>query len=120
MTIKRYVNIVCFFLLSVTFLFSGTEGQIRGKITNVEGESLIGAQIYIEELGLGAVADLHGNYIILNIPVGTYNVKASMISYGPIEVSGVGVIMDNTKWLNISLDVVAIKGDIIYAIIKTL
>ena len=67
MTIKRYVNIVCFFLLSVTFLFSGTEGQIRGKITNVEGESLIGAQIYIEELGLGAVADLHGNYIILNI-----------------------------------------------------
>mgnify|MGYP001176319638 CR=1 FL=1 len=114
MTIKRYVNIVYFFLLSVTFLFSGTEGQIRGKITNVEGESLIGAQIYIEELGLGAVADLDGNYIILNIPVGTYNVKASMISYGTVEVSGVDVIMDNTKWLNISLDVEAIKGDIIY------
>ena len=96
MTIKRYVNIVYFFLLSVTLLFSGTEGQIRGKITNVEGESLIGAQIYIEELGLGAVADLDGNYIILNIPVGTYNVKASMISYGTVEVSGIDVIMDNT------------------------
>ena len=114
MIIKRYVDIVYFFLLSVTLLFSGTEGQIRGKITNVEGESLIGAQIYIEELGLGAVADLDGNYIILNIPVGTYDVKASMISYGTVEISGVDVIMDNTKWLNISLDVEAIEGDIIY------
>jgi len=102
------------FLISITFLFSGTEGQIRGKVTNVEGENLIGAQIYIEELGLGAVADLEGNYIILNIPVGTYAVKASMISYRAVEVAGVDVIMDNTKWLNFSLDVEAIEGDIIY------
>ena len=60
MTIKRYVNIVYFFSLSVTLLFSGTEGQIRGKITNVEGEGLIGAQIYIEELGLSHVLSISG------------------------------------------------------------
>ena len=81
MKIKNKLFLSYLFLISITFLFSGTEGQIRGKVANVEGENLIGAQIYIEELGLGAVADLKGNYIILNIPVGTYAVKASMISY---------------------------------------
>ena len=114
MKIKNKVFLSYLFLISITFLFSGTEGQVRGKVTNVEGENLIGAQIYIEELGLGAVADLKGNYIILNIPVGTYNVKASMISYGAVEVTGVDVMMDNTKWLNFSLAVEAIEGDIIY------
>ena len=99
---SSYLSSIIFVISVSSSLWSGTEGTIRGAVRNVEGEPLIGAQVYIEELGLGAVADLDGNYIILNIPVGTYNVKASMISYGTIEVSGVGVIMDNTKWLNIS------------------
>ena len=44
----------------VSSLWSGTDGQIRGNITNVEGEVLLGAQVYIAELGIGAVADLNG------------------------------------------------------------
>ena len=56
------------FIASV--VMAGTDGQIRGKVSNIEGEELIGAQIYIETLGIGAVADLDGNYIIINIPVG--------------------------------------------------
>ena len=35
-------------LLSI--LSGGTDGQVRGKITNLEGEPLVGAQIYIEKL----------------------------------------------------------------------
>ena len=53
--------------LSISFLNGGTEGQIRGKVSSIEGESLIGAQVYIEELGIGAVADLDGNYILINV-----------------------------------------------------
>ena len=107
----NHISILICFLVS--FVFSGTEGQIRGRIMNVEGEPLIGAQIFIEKLGIGAVADTDGNYILINVPVGTYDVQASMISYSTAIVAGVHVIMDNTVWLNFSMEVEAIEGEII-------
>ena len=110
---KVYLTYALLFFSGIV-LFAGTEGQVRGTVTSLEGEALIGAQIYIEELGLGAVADLDGNYIILNIPVGAYDVQASMISYATKVYSGVDIIMDNTVWLNFELDVEVIKGDVIY------
>ena len=75
---------------------------------------MIAAQVFIEELGIGAVADMDGNYILLNIPVGTYDVTVAMISYRIQVYSNVGVLMDNTVWLNCILEVEAIGGDIIY------
>ena len=100
------------FIASV--VMAGTDGQIRGKVSNIEGEELIGAQIYIETLGIGAVADLDGNYIIINVPVGKYDVQATMISYGTQVVQNVDVMMDNTIWLNFTLDIEAIEGQTIY------
>ena len=94
--------------------YAGTDGQIRGKITNEAGEAMIAAQVFIEELGIGAVADMDGNYILLNIPVGTYDVTVAMISYRIQIYSNVNVLMDNTVWLNCILEVEAIGGDIIY------
>ena len=87
-----------FLFLVISVLYSGTDGQLRGKITNLEGEPLIGAQVFIESLGIGAVADLEGNYIVLNIPVGSYDVKVTMISYASQIHEGVSIIMDNTVW----------------------
>ena len=93
----------------ISSLWSGTDGQIRGNISNLEGEALIGAQVYIEELGIGAVADYSGNYILLNIPVGTYDVTVRMISYRTQIVAGVEVMMDNTKWLNLTTICLSLK-----------
>ena len=83
-----------------SFSWAGTEGTIRGNISSVEGELLIGAQVYIVELGIGAVADVDGNYILINVPIGTYDVTVSMISYGTQIIEGVEVIMDATQWFN--------------------
>jgi hypothetical protein len=100
--------------ISIGIAVAGTDGQIRGKVANIEGESLVGAQIYIESLGIGAVADVEGNYILINIPVGTYNIQATMISYGTQVIQNVDVMMDNTVWLNFTLDIEAIEGQTIY------
>ena len=108
------LNHLLFTILIGSLIFGGTDGQLRGKITNLEGESLIGAQVYIEELGIGAVADIDGNYILLNIPVGSYDVTVTMISYRTQITNDIDIIMDNTVWLNFTLDVEAIEGDIIY------
>ena len=63
-------NILTFFLFLCSLLFSGTDGTIRGKVTDIEGGPLPGANIYIPDVGTGAAADMDGNYIMLNIPVG--------------------------------------------------
>ena len=83
------------------FLFAGTDGTIRGTVRDVNGDSLPGVQVYIEELGQGAITDMEGNYIILNIQVGTYDVKTTMIGFSTQIFQDVGVTMDQTEWLNI-------------------
>ena len=87
--------------------------EIQQSVKNIEGESLVGAQIFIESLGIGAVANVEGNYILINVPVGTYNIQATMISYGTQVVQNVNVMMDNTVWLNFTLDIEAIEGQTI-------
>ena len=102
---------ILFTLILVSTLFAGTDGTIRGQIKDTDGNTLPGAQVFIKELGMGAVADVEGNYIILNIPVGTYDVTVMMIGYQTQIRKDVEVIMDRTIWLNFDLPVAAIEND---------
>mgnify|MGYP003312605732 FL=1 len=65
-------GLILFFIYCSCFIFAGTDGTIRGRVTDEESMELPGATIYLPELGIGAAADPNGNFIILNIPVGTY------------------------------------------------
>ena len=106
-------NCIYIFLLT-SFLISGTDGTIRGKILDIEGNTLPGAQVYITELGVGTMADPDGIYLLLNIQVGEYDVTASMIGYSTQIVTSVGLKMDQTVWLNFAMEVAAIEGDVIF------
>lgn len=98
-------------LLLIGLAFAGTDGTIRGKIADENGEALPGAQVFIAELSMGAIADVSGNYIIINVPVGTYDVTVRMIGYQTVTMTDVEIIMDKTVWLNFSLAIAAIEGD---------
>ena len=108
----RLLNII-FLCLSTSLLFSGTDGTIRGQVMDVLGEPLPGVQILIEDLSQGAVTDLDGNYIILNVQVGTYDIKSSMIGYATVITKDVNVTMDQTRWLNLTLQEEAIEGEVV-------
>ena len=73
---KNNISLIITLLFLVSYLLPGTDGQIRGNVANLEGEGMVGAQIYIEELGIGAVADENGNYILLNVSVGFESVPS--------------------------------------------
>ncbi len=118
---KYYCLIVIITVSLISFIFAGTDGTIRGQITDSEGDPLPGAQIYIQEVGStvitgGAVAGEDGTYIILNIPVGTYNVTVSMMGYRREIRKNVQVIMDKTKWEDFRLPIAAIEGEEVYII----
>jgi len=58
---------------------------ISGKVTDHQnGESLIGATIYIQEMKTGTVSDIYGNYSVSLAP-GNYTVDFSYIGYATVE-----------------------------------
>ena len=99
------------FISTVSFSIAGTDGTIRGRVTDEESMELPGATIYLPELGIGAAADPGGNFIILNIPVGKYDVVVQMVGYQKKTYKEVQVVMDQTVWLNPILPVAAVEGD---------
>jgi outer membrane receptor protein involved in Fe transport len=95
-------------------LFSGTTGKIAGRVIDKENkEPLPGVNIVIVGTSLGGVTDLNGNFFILNIPAGTYDVRASFIGYTTIVEKGVRVHNDKTTEVSFSLSPQAVEGDII-------
>ncbi|UCC81067.1 MAG: TonB-dependent receptor [Candidatus Zixiibacteriota bacterium] len=71
-------------------------GNIRGSVINaVTREPLPGARVILAGTGLGAATNIDGDYLIDNIPVGTYVVQASLIGYD-YDVKN-DVVIDPTK-----------------------
>lgn len=84
-------------------LAAGT-GKIRGKVVDKSSkEPLIGATVSILETSLGAPTDVEGNYVILNVPTGTYSVRASYVGYQAITITEARVNSDLTTEMNFEL-----------------
>ena len=69
-------------LLLAGICLAGNTGKIVGKVTDDKGEPLPGVIVKVLTTTRGAVTDPDGRYTIIGVPVGTYNVEASLISYG--------------------------------------
>ncbi len=90
---------------TITVAANAQTGRIGGKITDKKtGEELIGVSVQIEGTSIGAVTDFEGKYIINNVPVGTYSLIISYISYNKKILKGVEVKAKETTINNISLE----------------
>ena len=59
---------ILFFLFSSSILMAGTDGQIRGSVKNIEGERLVGAQVYIDDAQLGMDGTIKLSNVVLTAP----------------------------------------------------
>jgi hypothetical protein len=76
---------------------SGTTGKIAGKVTDAQTrEPLPSVNVVIVGTTQGGASDIDGEYFILNIPPGTYQLKASAVGYSPIVIGAVNVTADQT------------------------
>ena len=97
---KNYIRKIAVTILLVMiaeFLTAGTTGKLAGTVTDKKtGEPLIGANVIIEKVLLGAATDINGSYYVLQVPPGTYSVRFSMIGYQDLIVRDVRVQVDLT------------------------
>lgn len=104
---KKIQFSIYFFILlfCASGLFSQNgKGIISGKIisSNTQ-EGLPGANIQIEGTLLGASADLKGNFIIRNVPVGKHVLKITMIGYEKKVLDDVQVKRNQTARISVKL-----------------
>jgi len=99
-----YICILACLILS-TAVFGGTTGKIVGRITDKKtGEPLAGVNIEILDRNIGAATDFEGYYVILNVPPGSYTLRATYIGYNTTEVQNVSVTVDQTTTIEIQLE----------------
>ena len=106
---------IIFMVIFVTAtVWSGTTGKIAGIVTdNKTGVPLPGANVIIVGTNIGAATDNDGQFTILQVPPGTYDVEVSVIGYSRIIKTGVEVIIDQTARVDFALDIQVIEGEVV-------
>lgn len=108
---KMLYIIIMFLFILVEINLAQTTGKISGKITDSEtGEPLFGTNIIIEGTNLGAASDIKGDYFIINIPPGTYRLRASMIGYERVVMQDLVVSVNRTTIADFKLKQTIIEG----------
>ena len=107
------------FLLFITIallpsLAFAQAGKIFGKVVDAQtGEGLIGANVQIVGTNYGAATDVKGEFIILNITPGTYNIKARYIGYREQVSQNIKVYVNLTTEVNFGLQTEEFTTDVI-------
>ncbi len=103
-TLKFFIAAVVCMVMAGGLLFAGTTGKIVGTVTDSETkEPIPGAVVELLGTTIGANTDMDGRYVIVNIPVGTYSLKARMMGYESVTITNVKSIMDLTTTINFKI-----------------
>ncbi|UCF64013.1 MAG: TonB-dependent receptor [bacterium] len=94
-----FILLVCFNTLPAQMM-----GKLAGTVVQAAtGESLPGANIVIVGTGMGAATDENGQYFILNIPPGKYEIRAIMIGFETMRMIDVVVNSGRTTQIDFNL-----------------
>src|SRR5690554_2232623 len=102
--LRKWSTIVLLLLATPVLALAQNTGKLAGRVLDAStGEPLPGANVVIEGTQLGTASDVEGNYFIIGVPVGTYDIQASFVGYSPQTVTGVAINSGYTRELDFSL-----------------
>jgi hypothetical protein len=94
-------------ILSLVLLFRASllagNGKLSGKILDAQTGSPIPGNVRVVGTLYGATADANGYYVILDLPVGTYDIRCSAVGCTDQIVRGLTIAADNLRKLDFSL-----------------
>ncbi|NOY57583.1 MAG: carboxypeptidase-like regulatory domain-containing protein [Calditrichaeota bacterium] len=100
----RISIILIILFLGCNLALAGTTGKILGKIIDKETKDpLPMANVSLVGTTLGASSDVNGNFVIMQVPPGTYSLKVSMIGFETVIMKKVKVQIDLTTTANFKL-----------------
>jgi len=92
--------------------YASPTGKISGIVTDARtNEALIGVNVVIKDLSIGAATDVDGQFVILNVPPGEHQLDISYIGYKTLKVDNVYVRIDRTTTVNAKLQEALMEGE---------
>jgi outer membrane receptor protein involved in Fe transport len=110
---KTRINVLILFMIAAFSCpsWSGTTGKIAGTVVDkTTGEPLVAANVVVVGTSSGAAADMNGEYSILRVPPGYYDLQVTMIGYEKTTITNVRVLIDQTAHVNVKLEPQAIEA----------
>lgn len=101
---RKILYFLLFLALVPALTFAGTKGRIKGTVVDLQtGEPLIGANVIVVGSSIGAATDANGEFVLLNLEAGLFDLKASYLGYQTITLTGVRVNADLTTYVTFEL-----------------
>lgn len=110
--VYRFSSLLLLGILTASLALGGSTGKISGRVTDARTKDGIpGVNVVVTSTTLGAVTNVEGRYVILNVPPGVYSLTASLIGYKKAQINEVRVSVDFTTPLNIGLEEGSVELD---------
>ena len=90
---------------------SAQTGKLSGRVTDADGQPLIGASVLVVGTTFGAATDVDGVYNVLRVPPGTISIRVSSIGYQTQVVEGVLITSNTTTELDVTLRDEVVAGE---------
>ncbi|MBX7046389.1 MAG: TonB-dependent receptor [Ignavibacteria bacterium] len=82
--------------------YSQTTGSIGGTVVDEQNQPVMGAIVKVlDKPGLGAETDASGDFVILNVDVGTYTIDITYGTYSPKRIKDIKVSVDQKTKLGV-------------------
>jgi len=108
--LKKTITLILFTLIPV--LVFAQSGKVQGTLLDASSkEPLIGATVGIKGTTTGAITDVDGEYLMLNVAPGTYILEARYIGYATVVVQEVIVRSDLTTRQDFELAPESFEGE---------
>ena len=107
---RKLRMLIALVLLPTMMFAQSTTAKLAGVVADADGNPLVGANVVVEGSNLGAATDELGRYYILDVPVGSYDLRAEYIGYTTVIESGVRTSVGFTTSVDFNLDVAAVAG----------
>ena len=110
-----WLTLVLLMFMSVHMGYGAVTGKISGTIVDSEtNEPLPGANVIIQGTDMGAATNINGNYTILNVAPGIYNLRITMMGYKTTVIEGITVKIDLTTARNVEMDPTVVEtGEVV-------
>ncbi len=78
---RRFSLFLLLFIIILPFSYAQVTADIFGTVTDETGQPIFGASVYLEGTEKGSQTDFDGNYSIVEIPPGSYNLVVSYVGF---------------------------------------
>ena len=112
--VKRRIrwHVLAILLAALPGMALAQDAKLSGTVTDATtGDPIPGATVLLVGTTQGAATNAEGQYVILGIAPGTYDVRTSFVGYATQIVEGVLVTSDRTTTLDIGLTTEVIQGE---------